>query len=181
MRRYHITLGAKTTAGGVVTTATSFCSINGVRMALEGDTVACPACRADGKIVCDGPRLSDKWNGRQAALENDLCVCRCNPPPRLVAVQTHRSQWIAAEEDHLTGQAAMQAAQARLPRSMATTDELPLRLVDELAQQPHRNRPNRLDFPDKLIEGVTDEDGLTRPLSPADRAALLAWHVADEE
>ncbi|MFC3458597.1 PAAR domain-containing protein [Massilia haematophila] len=179
MRRYHITLGAKTTVGGVVTTATSFCSINGVRMALEGDTVACPACHADGKILCDGPRLSDKWNGRQAALENDLCVCRCNPPPRLIAVQTHRSQLITAEEDQLTGPAAMKAAQARLPKSMATTDELPLRLVDEATQQPHRHRPYRLDFADKQIEGVTDEDGLTRPLSRADRAALLAWHIAD--
>lgn len=95
-------------------------------------------------------------------------------------MQTHSSQLITAEEDQLTGQAAMQAAQARLPKSMATTDELPLRLVDEVTQQPHRSHPYRLDFPDKLIEGVTDEDGLTRPLSRADRAALLAWHIADQ-
>ena len=35
MRRYHITLGASTTAGGKVTSASSHGSINGVRIALE--------------------------------------------------------------------------------------------------------------------------------------------------
>jgi len=94
IKRYYITLGAGTTAGGKVTTASSFMSINGVKAALDGDKVWCEQCHAEGHIALDGPRLSSTCNGRQYALGDDLCICKCNPPPRLVAVQTHSSQII---------------------------------------------------------------------------------------
>lgn len=171
-RRYHITLGARTTAGGVVTTATSACTIDGVDMAVEGDLVSCPVCQSDGKIVCDGPRLQEEWNGRQAALSDDLCACKCSPPPRLVAIQTYRSQDFGVADDDTPGNSLV-------PTNATTEDEAPIRLLDRANRQPYRNQPYRLEFPDKVIEGVTDEDGLTRPLSRADRSALLAWHVTD--
>lgn len=50
MKRYHITLGASTTAGGKVITASSCCSIDGVKVALEGDKIICPACKSQGSI-----------------------------------------------------------------------------------------------------------------------------------
>jgi hypothetical protein len=31
------------------------------------------------------------------ALENDVCLCRCNPPPRLVASQQRYRQWVLDE------------------------------------------------------------------------------------
>lgn len=83
MRRYHITLGASTTAGGKVTSASSHGSINGARIALEGDTVTCPACKTTGKIACIAPRIPESWNGKQVALGDDLCICGCAPPPKL--------------------------------------------------------------------------------------------------
>ena len=92
MRRYTITLGARTTAGGRVVTASSSGSIEGVPVALEGDLVECPQCRASGKILCVGPRIPEMSDGRQVALENDLCVCRCSPSPKLLTIQTMRSQ-----------------------------------------------------------------------------------------
>lgn len=94
MKRYHITLGARTTAGGSVTTASSLASIDGARMALEGDKVSCPRCHSDGVIVCAGPRLPDEWEGRRYALQDDLCVCKCDPAPRLVATQTWKCQHV---------------------------------------------------------------------------------------
>lgn len=94
MRRYHITLGASTTAGGKVTSASSHGSINGVRIALEGDTVTCPACKTTGKIVCIGPRIPESWNGKQVALEDDLCLCGCGPPPKLQPSQSLKCQVI---------------------------------------------------------------------------------------
>ena len=94
MKRYHITLGAGTTAGGIVITASSLSSINGAPMALEGDKVSCPRCHGDGVIVCDGPRLPDHWNGKLFALQDDLCVCKCVPAPRLVAKQTLKCQQV---------------------------------------------------------------------------------------
>ena len=92
MKRYHITLGAATTAGGGVISASSCCTINGVIMALEGDLIFCKRCNASGYIVCTSPRISETWSGKQAALEGDLCVCRCSPARRLMANQDMRYQ-----------------------------------------------------------------------------------------
>ena len=94
MKRHHITLGAPTTADGTVTSASALASINGVRVALEGDTVACPTCGSTGVIRCVGPRIPERYNGKQVALENDLCICNCPRPPRLVANQTIKAQFI---------------------------------------------------------------------------------------
>jgi uncharacterized Zn-binding protein involved in type VI secretion len=86
-KRYLITLGATTTTSGKVTTATSLRHISGVAVALEGDTVHCPACGSDGVIKLDGPHLVERWNGKLVALEDDLCACGCSTPPKLVAIQ----------------------------------------------------------------------------------------------
>ncbi len=94
MRRYHITVGAKTTADGTVRTGWDCSTINGQAMAREGDVVDCPKCDSTGTIVCDGPRLVDLLEDRNAALDGDLCKCKCDPPPRLIANQTLSSQEI---------------------------------------------------------------------------------------
>ena len=91
-KRYLILLGAKTTAGGAVRSASSFMSCDGVPYALEGDLLDCPACGRQGVIQCVAPRLDDTCEGRQLALEHDLCLCGCSPPPRLIANQGHEYQ-----------------------------------------------------------------------------------------
>jgi type VI secretion system secreted protein VgrG len=87
LQRYLITLGSATTSGGKVTSANSLRSIDAVKVALVGDKVWCPACGSEGIIRPDGPRLAELFDGRQVALNGDLCVCGCSPPPRLVAAQ----------------------------------------------------------------------------------------------
>jgi uncharacterized Zn-binding protein involved in type VI secretion len=94
MKRYLITLGAPTTAGGKVTSAHHFRKIDGVQVAVEGDKVWCPQCNSEGVIKPDGPRLTELVNGKQVALQDDLCICKCSPPPRLTATQTSVSQSI---------------------------------------------------------------------------------------
>lgn len=96
-KRCYITLGAATDAGGKVVTASSCVSLDGVPRALEGDLVDCPNCHAQGKIACDGPRLKASEDGRRPALEDDLCLCHCSPPPRLVANQERYRQWVSDE------------------------------------------------------------------------------------
>ena len=94
--RYLITAGASTTAGGKVVSGSSTQTINGARVACAGDPVSCPTCHATGVIEPDGPRLGDRFEGREVALGDDLCRCRCDPPPRLVASQTLFRQVIDA-------------------------------------------------------------------------------------
>lgn len=92
MRRYNITTGATTTAGGEVISGLERTSFNGRMIAREGDRVACPACGTEGVIALTGPHLHEEWGGRQAALEGDLCMCKCDPPPKLIANQRFKSQ-----------------------------------------------------------------------------------------
>ena len=180
IQRFLILLGAQTTAGGTVASASSFISYNGVKYALEGDLIDCPSCASQGVIKCVPPRLSTSYSGRQVALEHDLCICKCSPPPQLIANQTHNSQWIDAGGDAMSDPAAAkQAVNARLPASAADEDSMPLRLLDSTTREPFRNRPYKLDLRGKAIEGVTDGEGFTEPLSAAERASLTAWHVAD--
>lgn len=93
-QRFNITLGATTTAGGVVKTASSFASTWGAQLALEGDLIACAGCHRDGRIKCDGHRLDATCNGKNYALSDDLCICNCDPPPRLVANQSNMFQMV---------------------------------------------------------------------------------------
>ncbi|QXH61767.1 PAAR domain-containing protein [Pseudomonas azerbaijanorientalis] len=94
MKRYYITVGAKTTVGGTVVSGLPHGRINGQSMAREGDEVKCPECDSTGTIICVAPRLSEEWDGRKPALDGDLCKCKCDPPPKLIANQTFRSQRI---------------------------------------------------------------------------------------
>jgi len=118
MKRYNITVGAKTTVDGTVVSGWHRGSINGQAMAREGDEVTCPECDSTGTIVCVGPRLSEDWEGRKPALDGDLCKCKCDPSPKLIANQTIRCQTIEGGGIAPPARAAAQPAtpaQARQP------------------------------------------------------------------
>ena len=202
MKRYHITLGADTTAGGKVIAASSACTIEGIAIAVEGDKVSCPACKSTGTIRPFGTRIPESWNGKQLALQDDLCMCKCPSPPKLVATQTLRYQQpggdIAATATTATTaaaatatataapaatpeQAASHTRQAEQDAALAQADEpITLRLLDDYTGQALPDKPYRLEFATKVIEGRTDGDGHTLPFPAADRAALVAWHILDE-
>jgi uncharacterized Zn-binding protein involved in type VI secretion len=92
MKRFLILHGDKTTANGTVIANPTTIQFEGRDVAHEGDDVQCPACNTTGKIKCDGPRqVMTAPDGRRAALSNDLCVCKCDRLPRLVASQQSMS------------------------------------------------------------------------------------------
>lgn len=88
VRRYDILKGDKTTTGGTVEGGDGNDRVGDREQAFENDPVWCPACQSMGLIVCFGPRLSTTGpDGREAALSDDLCVCKCSPSPRLIPSQ----------------------------------------------------------------------------------------------
>jgi uncharacterized Zn-binding protein involved in type VI secretion len=92
VRRYDILKGDKTTAGGTVAGGDEKDKVGDWEQALGNDPVWCPACQSMGRIVCFGPRLSTTGpDGREAALSDDLCVCKCSPSPRLIPSQDSSS------------------------------------------------------------------------------------------
>jgi uncharacterized Zn-binding protein involved in type VI secretion len=180
--RYHITVGATTTAGGKVISSYSFKSINGARVAYADDPVSCPKCNSTGVIKPDGPRLSDVFNGKQVALSGDLCVCKCAPPPRLVANQTFSYQTINANwhTDQFVAAAETSAKLNTFESGEPPIDGDPLVLLDAVTEKPLKHRAYRLELTDGVIEGTTDESGATRPLTAAERATFVKWHVDGE-
>jgi uncharacterized Zn-binding protein involved in type VI secretion len=92
MKRYLILNGDKTTANGTVQAVATTIQLSGQDVTHEGDSVSCPACNTTGKIKCDGTRqIMTAPDGRHAALSEDLCICGCHPPPKLIASQNMMS------------------------------------------------------------------------------------------
>jgi uncharacterized Zn-binding protein involved in type VI secretion len=166
MRRYTITLGAATTSGGKVVSASSEGMIDGRPIALEGDLVSCPACKAGGKIACVGPRIPESWNGKNVALENDLVICRCPVPPKLLPNQAVRSQVIKDTGRALSNPVADRAT--RGPWGQAFSDQF--KLVDDEGR-PLANREYAVvRASGKLEFGTSDQAGHTHTLSTTAQA-----------
>jgi uncharacterized Zn-binding protein involved in type VI secretion len=159
MRRYHIRAGATTTAGGVVRASSSFMKVNGAPLAREGDEVDCPACGTVGIIQVVPPRIPDTFNGKQYALSDDLCICKCNPPPKLVTDQTFKFQTMAlasAESDEEAAARAARAKPAAAPALSATYDER-----TRLIATPIEGVPYYIETMDgRTFSGRTGADGL---------------------
>lgn len=177
VKRHTITEGALTTVGAKVSRASSHGSINGARIALENDPVDCPACNSTGRIVCAGTRLNERWNGVQVALEDDLCVCLCYPPPRLIPSQTVRFQSVAggadvadsSEIDSEPGAAAASEQQGFYDQHFYVKDE---------AGQPLVDFPYVIELGSgRRIEGRTDREGKTAKAaaSRAEHATLIVY------
>jgi uncharacterized Zn-binding protein involved in type VI secretion len=170
MRRYTITLGAPTTSGGKVISASSDARIEGVPIAVEGDLVTCPACNTAGKIQCVGPRIPESWNGKNVALENDLCICRCTVPPKLMPSQTLRSQVIKDTGRALSDPVSDMAA--RGAKGQVYTEQF--LLVDEYSGKPLARREYAVvRASGKLEFGTSDDAGRTHLLSTTAQAELV--------
>ncbi len=167
MRRYTITLGAPTTSGGKVISASSEGKIEGVPIALEGDLVTCPICKTAGKIECVGPRIPESWNGKNVALENDLCICRCAVPPKLMPNQAVRSQVIKDTGRALSDPVADRATCGS--QGQVFTDQF--QLVDDIDGKPLANREYAVvRASGKLEFGTSDNSGHTHLLSTTAQA-----------
>ncbi|WP_353936157.1 PAAR domain-containing protein [uncultured Herbaspirillum sp.] len=103
MRRYYLKLGDKSTSGGTVVEGIEGCYHHGTQLTFLGAQVYCPACKTTGRIVPKGPRWPDNLMGKHAALDGDLCVCRCNPPPVMLPSQTDMCETFDAKALELLG------------------------------------------------------------------------------
>lgn len=170
MKRHTITLGASTSAGGKIISASSNGSINGVTIALEGDVIFCPACKAQGKILCVGPRIPETWNGKNVALENDLCICGCPNPPRLIPNQTLKCQIIGDPKP--SSPTRSQVDSARTNTDTMFDDRYIL--IDEDTHEPLRNTEYAFRRPNGKVEfGTTDVSGHTHLLSETTTPELI--------
>jgi len=177
MRRYTITLGASTTAGGKVTSASSNGSINGVKIALEGDSITCPACKAQGKILCVGPRIPEMWNGKQVALEWDLCSCGCFPSPKLIANQSLRCQSMESESASGNGGESGRESVSTGSGDPVNSYDLDFLILDLATGMPRSDWPYSIELTNgNHLHGRTDASGKTAKIT-AECAEHAVLHV----
>jgi uncharacterized Zn-binding protein involved in type VI secretion len=177
MKRHTITLGASTTAGGKVISASSNGSINGVPIALEDDVIFCPACNSEGRIVSAGPRIPEMWNDKNVALENDLCVCDCSVPPRLVPNQSLRYQ-VIGESEAATSQTAVTSEDGGPPAGATTLFDDRYVLIDDETGEPLIRTEYALMRESGEVEfGTTDSQGHTHLFAAAAQAESIQIYL----
>jgi uncharacterized Zn-binding protein involved in type VI secretion len=88
MRRSYLKVGDKSSADGTVIEGIPLTTHHGTELTFLGAQVTCPACHSVGRIVQKGPRWPGSMMGKEPALEGDICVCKCDSPPVMIASQS---------------------------------------------------------------------------------------------
>jgi uncharacterized Zn-binding protein involved in type VI secretion len=176
MKRYTITLGATTSVGGKVISASASGRINGAAIAVEGDSIFCPACKSPGKIVCIEPRIPELWNGKKVALGDDLCICGCIKPPRLVANQSIRFQSLSSSDATREAAASNVDVPAKTAENCWYDDKFIL--LDEVTGDALVSTEYAIKRANGQIEfGVTDDSGHTHLLTKVAEAESIEIYV----
>ncbi|WP_459624897.1 PAAR domain-containing protein [Burkholderia sp. 3C] len=92
MRRNYLRVGDKSSAGGSAAEGIRNCTHHGVELTFIGGEVICPTCRSIGQIAPKGQRRPGVMMGKDPALEGDICLCQCDPPPVMIASQSSMFQ-----------------------------------------------------------------------------------------
>ncbi len=117
-----------------------------------------------------GPRIPETWNGKNVALENDLCICRCASAPRLLTRQILRCQVIKDTGRALSNPGAVHGVPAA--SSMAFTDRFVL--VDDYDGTPLPCREYAVvRASGKLEFGTSDAGGQTHLLSTTPQSEFV--------
>ncbi|WP_423382619.1 PAAR domain-containing protein [Burkholderia sp. LMG 32019] len=161
MRRYFIREGDKTTAGGTVLDGVPNNMHHGVLLSYEGARIHCPACNSEGYASKVPPFLPMKMMGKAPILDGDLCICKCDPPPRLIESQHDRFMSFEADP-HV----AARIAPDRIPlRTVRVFDEQ-FRLIDHDTGRPLANVRYRVrTATGGSFTGVTDATGHTQRIT----------------
>lgn len=167
MRRAILKLGDKTAAGGVVLEGIDSCRHHGTPMTFIGAKIWCPACNSEGVIGWKGPHQKATLMGKQQALEGDLCLCRCDPSPVLLASQN--SAWHVFEAHELGENTA---ARKSMTGTYPSRYDEQYRLLDD-AGRPRAGVRYRVFVGSAIVaSGVTDSTGRTSRIVTDTRQGL---------
>ena len=157
MRRYHVKQGDKTTAGGVVLEGIANTFHHDTLLSFVGAKIYCHGCKSQGVLAPEGPRFPDDFMGHKPALNNDICICRCDPPPRLLA-----SQGTMYEEYGPAELAAMGFSDDGKPlQKIVSSTNCAQRILvkDSVTGEPLTQQPYLLDIDGVRQMGRTDANG----------------------
>lgn len=153
MKRYYIIEGDVTSACGIVQRHTGSAQTTKVYDKIVsniGDKINCPACGAVGTIAAVGHRQPFGNHSNIPAMENDICLCKCSPPPIL----KHSQELFFQNVDYSIA-SAMEAFNLSLPNLQ---QDLNNNLVEDKETECFCNRDIKLpEFLD-IIQGMRDAE-----------------------
>ncbi|QCP49134.1 hypothetical protein FAZ95_08050 [Trinickia violacea] len=148
------------------------------RLAFIGDEAYCPACNSTGTItygagVSDRKRMIDFVNGgRRQAVGGDIVLCKCDAPPRIIAV--YGRKWMIHDrgEEKPASVAIAPAEGLTYDEQFTLTDAAGSALADTwyTVRLPSG----------ELLHGVTDSSGKTARYA-TDGAHRLALYLGHRE
>ncbi|WP_429404610.1 PAAR domain-containing protein [Paraburkholderia sp. GAS82] len=175
MRRSYLKIGDKSSAGGTVIEGIPGTAHNGVELTFVGAKVQCPACKSTGLITARGPRWPGSMMGKDRALENDICACKCSPPPSMIA-----SQSVMFESFEGSALASMGFAGNGEPiQHAANSYDQHFRIINSDGE-PVEGLPYLLKSADgTALKGTTSANGATDLVSAADAHEVqFLFHIA---
>lgn len=159
MRRYILRKGDRSTSGGLVTEGIENCTDHGVPITYLGAEVWCNGCKTVGHIGPKGPRRPASMHGKQQALDGDICLCKCTPPPVIRASQEHSYH---SFEAHELAELGFAPNGRPLPIQTRQHNEQ-FTLKDSKTGQPLANLRYRIRFSTgRIVAGLTDSKGQTQ-------------------
>jgi uncharacterized Zn-binding protein involved in type VI secretion len=155
MRRYNLKEGDKASSDATVLEGIDNDTHHGVPLAFIGATMHCPACKSLGVLAVSGPRWPDTSMSKELALDGDVCVCKCNPPPRMIASQYDMYQDLESHDLE-----AMGFSPSGIPLLYHRDEQITLR--DRRTRQTLPNVDYRVkDGSSVIASGKTDAKGRT--------------------
>ncbi|MBN3823974.1 PAAR domain-containing protein [Burkholderia sp. Ac-20384] len=178
MRRSYLKIGDKSSVGGIVIDGIPGMTHGGTELTFLGAKVQCPACQSLGIITARGPRWPGSMMGKERALENDLCVCKCSPPPVMIASQSE-----IFEEFEGGALASMGFAEngESIQHALNEYDQH-FRIINSDGE-PVEGLPYLLKSADgTIVKGVTSTAGITELVSANDAHEVqFLLHIARDE
>ena len=174
VRRSLLLKGDVSSAGGVVLDGEETSKHYDTPLTYIGARVHCPACKSEGVIAARGPRWPHSIVGKEQALEGDICVCKCQPFPVMVASQF--TSYEEFDEYHL-GQMGFNADGTRTPPLASlkeAQDDQPSTLVDH----PELICPNMTN--EAFAAKVTELCGRLVKLTQTRLGELQRWNSQDQ-
>jgi uncharacterized Zn-binding protein involved in type VI secretion len=154
MKRYLLRQGDKSPAGGVVLEGAGNCTHHGIPVAFIGAQVWCEGCKSNGYTKSVGPHHPSTMLGKQQALEDDICICKCSPPPVFHASQASACHSWEDEWEEMGYGASLAAL---LDRQRTPYDEQ-FRLADSNGRALSKVRYRVLAGSCVVASGTTDAD-----------------------
>ncbi|MBN3777459.1 PAAR domain-containing protein [Burkholderia sp. Ac-20345] len=157
-QRAWLRKGDQSSSGGVVLEGMESVKHHGIPRTYIGAEVSCPACNSIGHIEAQGQRLSQRMSGKEQALEDDICRCKCSPPPVMIA-----SQHTGGQSFTSANSAVIDTAIAVAPATAPVRCDEQYCLRNAATGQPMANARYRVRTESgRIFSGVTDATGHTQ-------------------